>query len=217
MIEPTAAAASINATLTPQIQRQQVEIGASAEGTQQASDFPQQSSRSDEKTVSTNEPKSAQATDELGTAELRLVQELKSRDQAVRAHELAHLAAAGQYARGGAQFDYKVGPDGNRYAVGGEVSIDSSREGDPQKTLEKAETIRQAALAPADPSSQDRRVAMQATAMAAQARVEIAREQSQAGTPEESQQTRSAANGINQLLTVQSADQPDPVLIDMSV
>ncbi|RDH85164.1 MAG: hypothetical protein DIZ78_11610 [endosymbiont of Escarpia spicata] len=216
MIEATGTTVSINTTLTPQIQRQQTESETSAEGTQQASDSPRQSSRSDEKTVSTNEPKPAQTTDELGTAELRLVQELKSRDQAVRAHELAHLSAAGQFARGGAQFDYKVGPDGNRYAVGGEVSIDSSRESDPQQTLEKAETIRQAALAPADPSSQDRRVAMQATAMAAQARVEIARELSQGETEAGNQQPSSTARGIDRLITVQSADQPDPVLIDMS-
>lgn len=216
MIEPTAAATSLNPMLTPQIQRQQAESETSAEGTQQVSDSPHQSSRSDEKTVSTNEPKPTQTTDELGTAGLRLIQELKSRDQAVRAHELAHLAAAGQFARGGAQFEYRVGPDGKRYAVGGEVSIDSSRESDPQQTLEKAEAIRQAALAPADPSSQDRRVAMQATAMAAQARVEIAREQSQGETEAGNQQSSSTARGIGRLLTVQSADQPDPVLIDMS-
>ncbi len=216
MIGPTAAATSLNPALTPQIRRQPAESETSAEGTQQASGFPLRSSRSDEKTVSTNEPKPTQTTDELGTAELRLVQELKSRDQAVRAHELTHLSDAGQYARGGAQFDYKVGPDGNRYAVGGEVSIDSSRESDPQRTLEKAETIRQAALAPADPSSQDRRVAMQATAMAAQARVEIAREQSQGEAEAGNQQPSSTARGISRLITVQSADQPDPVLIDMS-
>ncbi|QYZ65581.1 MAG: hypothetical protein HPY30_06035 [Gammaproteobacteria bacterium (ex Lamellibrachia satsuma)] len=217
MIGPTATATSLNPTLTPTIRRQLGENETSAEGRQQASDFPTRSSRSDEKTASTNEPKPTQTTDELGTTELRLVQELKSRDQAVRAHELAHLSAAGQYARGGAQFDYKVGPDGNRYAVGGEVSIDSSRESDPKRTLEKAETIRQAALAPADPSSQDRRVAMQATAMAAQARVEIAREQSQGEGEAGNQQPSSTARGIDRLITVQSADQPDPVLIDMSV
>ena len=47
-------------------------------------------------------------------------------------------------------------------------------QGDPKATLEKAEVVRRAALAPADPSSQDQRVAASASQTAAQARVEIA-------------------------------------------
>ena len=43
----------------------------------------------------------------------------------------------------------------------------------------KAERIRSAALAPADPSPQDRAVAAQATQMAANARAEIATEKSE--------------------------------------
>lgn len=105
---------------------------------------------------------------------LRQISELRIRDQEVRAHELAHLAAAGGIAKGGPTFDYQRGPDGKLYAVGGEVQIDTSGvPGDPEATLQKAEQIQRAALAPAQPSAQDRSVAMAAAAMAAEARAEI--------------------------------------------
>ncbi|MDH5184858.1 MAG: putative metalloprotease CJM1_0395 family protein [Gammaproteobacteria bacterium] len=115
------------------------------------------------------------------------VKELSSRDREVRAHEAAHLAAAGPYARGGASYDYQRGPDGKSYAVGGEVSIDTSEvAGDPHASLRKAETIHAAATAPADPSSQDRKVAVAAAQMAARARVQILEQrQREQGYPED--------------------------------
>lgn len=110
----------------------------------------------------------------LSKEEQQEIKELSSRDREVRAHEAAHLAAAGPYARGGASYDYQRGPDGKSYAVGGEVSIDTSEvAGDPQASLRKAEAIRAAATAPADPSSQDRKIAVAAAQMAARARVQI--------------------------------------------
>lgn len=110
---------------------------------------------------------------ELTEAQKRQLDQLKARDREVRAHEAAHKSAAGSVARGSASFDYQTGPDGNRYAVGGEVSIDSGRTGDPQKDLAKAQTIRRAALAPATPSAQDRRVAAQAAVIEAEAQQEL--------------------------------------------
>lgn len=108
-------------------------------------------------------------------AEQRQISELRSRDQEVRAHELAHLAAAGGLSKGGPTFEFVLGPDGQRYAVGGEVQIDTAGvSGDPEATLQKAQQIQQAALAPAQPSAQDRSVAVAAAAMAAEARAEIA-------------------------------------------
>ncbi len=102
------------------------------------------------------------------------VEKLKSRDREVRAHEQAHLGAAGAYATGGASFSYTSGPDGARYAIGGEVGIDtSSVSGDPAATIRKADVIRRAALAPASPSSQDQMVASKANAMAEKARAEL--------------------------------------------
>lgn len=110
----------------------------------------------------------------LSDDELLEVQALKRRDAEVKAHEQAHTAAAGSLAQGGASFDYQTGPDGKRYAVGGEVSIDTSAvAGDPQATLVKAQKIRRAATAPADPSAQDRSVAAEASRMEAEARSQM--------------------------------------------
>ena len=103
------------------------------------------------------------------------ITKLELQDQEVRAHEAAYAAAGGQYVRGGATFQYQKGPDGKMYAVGGEVSIDTSPvKNDPQATISKMETIKRAALAPADPSGQDRSVASAASAAEAQARQELA-------------------------------------------
>jgi SprA-related family len=113
-------------------------------------------------------------TGELSESDLKLISELKQIDSEVRAHEAAHLAAAGSIATSGASFSYQQGPDGARYAIGGEVSIDTSAvSGDPAATLRKADTIRRAALAPAQPSGQDMQVAASAAALAAQAQAEL--------------------------------------------
>ena len=126
-------------------------------------------------------PPEAEEAGETGTElteeEQQQVAELKSRDREVRAHEQAHLTAAGPYAQGGPSYDYEEGPDGRSYAVGGEVSIDTSPvSGDPEATIEKAQQVRAAALAPASPSSQDQRVAAAATQIEAQARLELAQQ-----------------------------------------
>jgi len=107
------------------------------------------------------------------------IKQLAARDREVRAHEQAHSSIGGQYA-GAAQYQYERGPDGVRYAVSGEVPIDVSREATPEATILKAEIVKRAALAPAEPSPQDRRVAAEATRMAAEARQELRVQQSQA-------------------------------------
>ncbi len=105
--------------------------------------------------------------------EQKVIQQLSQRDREVRAHEQAHTAVGGQYA-GSPSYTYSRGPDGVSYARGGEVSISSGAvAGDPQATLQKAETVKRAALAPAQPSGQDRRVAAGASQMAIEARSEI--------------------------------------------
>lgn len=102
------------------------------------------------------------SSDAAEEAVRREIDALQARDREVRAHEQAHLAAAGQYASGGIQYTFERGPDGRMYAVGGQVSVDTSEiPGDPQATLLKAQTLRRAALAPAEPSGQDRAVAAQ--------------------------------------------------------
>ncbi len=109
--------------------------------------------------------------------EQREIAELQKVDREVRAHEAAHLAAAGGLARG-VSFQYVTGPDGRQYAVAGEVSIDTAPvSGDPEKTIQKAQQIRAAATAPAQPSGQDQQVAAQAAQMEQAARQELAERQ----------------------------------------
>lgn len=113
--------------------------------------------------------------EQLDSQEIALLEQLKNADQSVRRHEAAHVAAGGSYVTKGASFSYATGPDGNRYAVAGEVSIDTSKEREPQATLAKMRTVQRAALAPIDPSPQDRAVAAMAAQMASEAMLEIAR------------------------------------------
>jgi hypothetical protein len=123
---------------------------------------------------------------QLTEDERRILNQLKARDAEVRAHEAAHLAAAGPHSNGAPTFEFETGPDGRQYATGGEVSIDSSPvAGDPEATVRKAQTIKRAALAPREPSGQDRQVAAQAAQLEAQARQQI-----QAEKAEESKETR---------------------------
>ena len=121
-------------------------------------------------------------------AEQAEIAELAATNRKVRAHEQAHASVGGVYA-GSPSYTYKTGPNGVRYAVGGEVSIDLSPvPGNPEATLRKAEQVARAALAPTDPSPTDRRVAQAANALAAKARVDIAR-----ANAEQAQQFRGAS------------------------
>lgn len=108
----------------------------------------------------------------LSEDDRKQVEVLQKRDKEVKAHEAAHKASAGGHA-GAAEYEYQTGPDGKHYAVGGHVSIDSSPvQGNPEATLRKAQTIQRAAMAPVDPSGQDRAVATAAVQMALQAQKE---------------------------------------------
>lgn len=123
---------------------------------------------------------SAFSEEELTQEEKREIARLEKRDRAVRAHEQAHLTAAGPYARGSPRYEYETGPDDKRYAVGGEVSIDTSPvPNHPEATIRKAQVVRRAALAPIDPSPQDRQIAAQASRMEFQARQELARKRAE--------------------------------------
>ncbi|WP_368174953.1 putative metalloprotease CJM1_0395 family protein [Aeromonas sp. R5-4] len=106
------------------------------------------------------------------------VQDLVERDKEVRTHEQAHQSAGGEYASS-PTYQFTQGPDGKRYATGGEVQIDTSVvPGDPAATIAKMQQIRSAALAPAEPSAQDLAVARSAAASEAKVRKELMAEQS---------------------------------------
>lgn len=129
-----------------------------------------------EKKPASPEGKPASGEQELSEEEERQIQKLKQTDAKVHAHENAHSGAGGSHA-GGPSYEYTTGPDGHRYATSGEVQIDVSPVRDnPEATLRKMDTVIRAALAPADPSSQDLAVARQAQATRAQAQLELSKQ-----------------------------------------
>lgn len=132
--------------------------------------------------AASTEQKQAAGSGKLSESDQRVIAKLQERDRAVRAHELAHIAAGAGVVTSGASYTYETGPDGKRYANGGEVGIDVSPGRTPQDTLRKAQQIRASALAPADPSAQDRSIAARADQMATEARVALADASSQQAT-----------------------------------
>lgn len=125
-----------------------------------------------------------EGSDGLTRDEEAVVQQLQQRDAEVRRHEQAHAAAGGRFA-GSPTYEYERGPDGRLYAIGGEVDIDTSAiPGDPQATIAKAQQVRRAALAPTQPSPQDRRVASEAQQQISQARADLRAEQAEARAEE---------------------------------
>ena len=132
-----------------------------------------QLSASQEKNSTESTPPSP-GQETLSSEEMRELSDLKTRDREVRAHEMAHVMAGAGLVRKGASYQYETGPDGMRYAVSGEVSIDTSPvEDDPAATIRKMQQVKRAALAPAEPSPQDRSVASTAMQIEAQARQDL--------------------------------------------
>ena len=124
-------------------------------------------------------------------SEMELIDKLSARDQEVRQHEQAHKSVGGQYA-GAISLDYTRGPNGQRYAISGEVPIDVAEvPGDPEATISKARTVRAAALAPAEPSEQDRQVASIALKMQIDAQVEMRTEAIESAASEPSDESAS--------------------------
>ncbi|NRA21057.1 MAG: hypothetical protein HRU05_11315 [Oceanospirillaceae bacterium] len=110
---------------------------------------------------------------DLQQAELKITQQLASRDREVRAHEQTHASIGGAYA-GAPSFDFTSGPDGQLYATSGQVSIDTSAiENNPEATLEKAQIIIRAALSVSEPSAADRKIAAEAKSLAMRALSDI--------------------------------------------
>ncbi len=135
-------------------------------------------------------------TSETNPQETRELERLKQTDREVRAHEQAHVIAGGSLVRGAASFGYATGSDGKLYAVSGEVSIDSSAVADdPGATISKMMRVVSAALAPAQPSGQDRAVASAATKTQVEAQQQLTQEQMDKlkGDTEKSGETKSTS------------------------
>jgi hypothetical protein len=153
-------------------------------------------SRRNGQTSSQGDDASSEEEKKKAQQEEKVVQDLKKRDAEVRTHEQAHKTAGGQYA-GSPAFEMTKGPDGQSYATGGHVNIDvSAIPDDPQATLNKMMQIKSAALAPAEPSAQDLKVAAKADMVAAAARSEL----SQSAT-DSSETTKTAANTMQNSAT----------------
>jgi hypothetical protein len=130
---------------------------------------------------------STSSTTTTSPEETRQVDYLKNRDREVRAHEQAHVIAGGSLVRGAASFGYTKGPDGKLYATSGEVSIDTSPvQDDPEATIRKMIHVEKAALAPSQPSGQDRAVASSALKTQMEAQYQVAQEQRTASQKEKS-------------------------------
>lgn len=95
---------------------------------------------------------------------------IKKRYDEIYAHELAHKQAAGSF--GGA---IVIEKDGNGIPIGGHVAIKMPTldKSNPDKTIQHADTVIRAAMAPSDPSTQDYRVAAEARNIKAKAQAFI--------------------------------------------
>ena len=147
--------------------------------------------------------------------EQQQIKELKARDTEVRTHEQAHAAVGGQYA-GSPSYEYQRGPDGTNYAVGGEVPIDVGViNGDPQATIDKMQTVRAAALAPAEPSGADRAIAADATQKMAAAQAELASADDEDSSEDKSRVSASFSNSeSSEVKTAKSEEQSRDIEVE---
>jgi len=139
--------------------------------------------------------------------EQQVINDLKQRDREVRSHEQAH-AATGGATTGAPKYTFEIGPDGKKYAVEGEVSVDLSPvEGNPRATIAKMQKVYAAALAPANPSIQDTRVANSAAQIIAQAQSELLAQQLE--DPEQAKELNQNINPRGTFTGEQSIDEND--------
>lgn len=143
-------------------------------------------------------------SEELTDDEEQQVDDLQKTDREVRQHEQAHTMAGGGYA-GAPSYTMEEGPDGNQYAVEGEVKIDTSPVNDnPEATIQKMEIVKKAALAPMEPSAADKQVAMTAEKVKTEAKQELKKQDAEEKTDEkENDGVTSLADGYSQSISTQ--------------
>ena len=171
--DPSEIAAGGNLRPTENTGQQQDMVTLSGQGRELSAQNQTATHKTLEKTSTNPQETGAQKDQAQQAHDLEIIQQLKKRDTDVRTHEMAHLAVAGRYAAGSVSYSYQTGPDGVKYAIGGEVPIDMSAESTPEATIQKMETVRRAALAPADPSPADLQIASAASSQEIQARQEL--------------------------------------------
>ena len=125
----------------------------------------------------------------------QIVEHLRATEEKVKAHEAAHKAAGGTLT-GPVSYTYTRGPDGKSYISGGEVQINISSGDTPRETAARMQQVIQAALAPVDPSPQDRSVAARASSIEAQAHQEETGTTTSTGSQGQAVPTGTPANAI---------------------
>jgi len=129
-----------------------------------------ESTQESEDTQEQNQQTQNTQEQQLSPSEKQLVSELQARDAEVRQHEAAHKSAGA--ATGAASYTYQKGPDGKMYAIGGEVDVAMKSGATPEETIQNAQAVIAAAMAPTDPSPQDHAVASLARMMMLKAQQE---------------------------------------------
>ncbi|CUU70530.1 SrpA-related protein [Campylobacter hyointestinalis subsp. hyointestinalis] len=132
-------------------------------------------SQTSDDSSSKNDNKDKKNITQLSDEEKLQVAKLQQRDSEVRTHEASHMAA-GAGLTSGADFTYQKGPDSKMYAVGGEVGIDTSPGKTTEETIQKAQQIKRAALAPSSPSPADLKIAANAASMEVSAKAQMQQE-----------------------------------------
>lgn len=201
-----------NLTYSEEIKNRNTELKQAVEGGPQD----QQQSQDGESGSNDNskDPQQQEQQQQQQQAEQQQIAELKARDAEVRAHEAAHAAVGGQLA-GPPSYTYQRGPDGQQYAVGGEVQISLAEvPNDPQATIARMKQVKAAALAPVEPSSADRSIAAEASRRIVEAQAELLAENAQIQQPkqaavkinggeDEVDAEQTAANAVSPLSTEQ--------------
>jgi len=120
------------------------------------------SKRENQVRVSNDAEKVARSGDRLSEEELRALQELKLRDNAVREEEESHARMLGRHA-GAIRYEYQVGPDGRPYVINGSVEVDPKfNSKNPEEIRKVLQTIQRAAVSVSNPSQADLNIAASA-------------------------------------------------------
>ena len=142
-----------------------------------------------------DEDTAAKGEEKLTPSQQQEVANLKARDAEVRTHEQAHISAASGLNASAPNYTYKTGPDGKKYAVAGEVDISFNKSDNPEENIAKAQTMKAAATAPAQPSNQDMSVARKADQLISEATQELAQKDAGAAI------AAAGSDGSNQAVT----------------
>ena len=182
-----------NVTYSDELKNRNTELKQAVEGRSQD----QQQGRDDGSRSDDNQNQSdQQKQQQQQQAEQKQLAQLKARDAEVRAHEAAHAAVGGQLA-GSPSYTFQRGPDGQQYAIGGEVQISLSEvPGDPQATIARMQQVKAAALAPAEPSGADRSIAAEANRRISAAQAELLKENSLLATEADGQEVESTDEAL---------------------